>query len=251
MGGDADEALQGHTKGITSLAFTQDGSRIVTGSYDKTIRVWCSRTGRAIGKPLLGHTRGVISVAVSPDGTRLASGSTDETVTVWDVATGKKVLGPLRGHTLWAVTSVAFSPNGALIASGSRDCTVRVWGALTGELVIGPLEGHTGGVNTVAFSPNGKQLASGSEDGSIIIWNVELGNSATSLAQPTPIGSDWTNPLRWRFPDRDGWVKNTKAERIIKTSNTPLKDYRVYAQKERVAPESASSPVEVRGNMTG
>ena len=45
--------------------------------------------------------------------------------------------------------------------------------------------------------------------------------------------------------------KNTKAVRIIKTSNTPFKDYRVYARKEIGAPESASSPVEVRGNLTG
>ena len=68
---------------------------------------------------------------------------------------------------------------------------------------------------SVAFSPDGKQLASGSNDGSIIIWDVELGNSVTSLAQPTLPGSDWTNPLRWSFPDHDGWVKSAEGELVF------------------------------------
>ena len=66
------------------MAFSPDGSRIASGSDDKTVRVWDAATGQPIGQPLTGHTERCASVAFSPDGTRIASGSDDNTVRVWD-----------------------------------------------------------------------------------------------------------------------------------------------------------------------
>ncbi|KIO01524.1 hypothetical protein M404DRAFT_149834, partial [Pisolithus tinctorius Marx 270] len=91
-------ALQGHTGFVTSVAFSPDGNRIVTGSEDNTVRVWDAKSGDQIGNPLEGHTWGVTSVAFSPDGNRIVSGSQDNTVRVWDAKSGDQIGSPLKGH---------------------------------------------------------------------------------------------------------------------------------------------------------
>ncbi len=96
---------------MTSVAFSPDGTRIVSGSADNTVRLWDAATGQPIGQPMTGHTGAVSSVAFSPDGTRIVSGSGDKTVRVWDADTGQPIGEPLTGHTD-TVTSVAFSPDG-------------------------------------------------------------------------------------------------------------------------------------------
>ena len=111
---------------VRSVALRPDGNRIVSGSYDHTLRLWDARTGQPIEAPLTGHTDVVRSVAFSPDGRRIVSGSNDRTVRLWDAATGQPIGAPLIGHTNW-VTSVAFSPDGARIVSGSWDKTLRLW----------------------------------------------------------------------------------------------------------------------------
>ena len=79
------------------MAFSPDGRRIVSGSYDETVKVWDAATGQEI-LTLKGHTGCVLSVAFSPDGRRIVSGSDDKTVKVWDAATGQEIL-TLKGHT--------------------------------------------------------------------------------------------------------------------------------------------------------
>ncbi|KAG2064687.1 WD40 repeat-like protein [Suillus decipiens] len=103
-----------------------DGCHIVSGSLDKTIRVWDMGTGKPLGAPLEGHTAGVNTVVISSDGNRIVSGSDDQTVRVWDMKTGKAVGPPFRGHTA-VVWSVAISRDGKRIVSGSKDTTIRVW----------------------------------------------------------------------------------------------------------------------------
>ena len=73
--------LLGHTHHVISAAFSPDGTRIVSGSVDKSVRVWDASTG-AQPKALNGHTDYVRSVAFSPDGTRIVSGSFDKSVRV-------------------------------------------------------------------------------------------------------------------------------------------------------------------------
>ena len=68
---------------MSSVAFSPDGNRIVSGSDDKTVRLWDAATGQPVGDPLTGHTDTVYSVAFSPDGTRIVSGSDDKTVRLW------------------------------------------------------------------------------------------------------------------------------------------------------------------------
>jgi WD40 repeat protein len=111
----------GHTDYITSVSYSPNGMRVVTGSVDKTVRIWDVESGAVVGEPLTGHRWGVRSVAYSPDGRHIISGSDNHTIRIWDAKTGAAIRNPLEGHTHW-VWSVAYSPDGQHIISGSTDC---------------------------------------------------------------------------------------------------------------------------------
>ncbi|MGA8586464.1 MAG: hypothetical protein WB715_21985, partial [Roseiarcus sp.] len=75
----------GHDGAVLSAAFSPDGTRIVTASWDQTARIWDAATGQPIGEPLKGHDSAVMSAAFSPDGTRIVTASWDKTARVWEV----------------------------------------------------------------------------------------------------------------------------------------------------------------------
>ena len=118
------KALKGHTDSVRLVAFSSNGTQIVSGSNDGSVRVWDTLTGVEL-KELKGHTNCIFLVAFSSDGTWIVSGSSDKSVWVWDVSTGVE-LKELKGHTNW-VTSVTFSSNGTQVVSGSYDNSVQVW----------------------------------------------------------------------------------------------------------------------------
>jgi WD40 repeat protein len=96
------------------VAFSPDGQRIVTGSWDNTAKVWDVASRKELF-PLIGHSSLIMSVAFSPDGQRIATGSQDQTAKVWDAANGKELL-TLKGHTHW-IWAVAFSPDSQRIVT--------------------------------------------------------------------------------------------------------------------------------------
>ena len=106
---------------VNSVAFSPDGQRIVSGSWDQTLKIWDANTGKEL-QTLKGHTWWVHSVAFSPDGQRIVSGSEDKTVKIWDANNGKE-LQTLTGHT-GAVWSVTFSPDGKRIVSSKPGDTM-------------------------------------------------------------------------------------------------------------------------------
>ena len=110
---------------VTSVAYSPDGSHVVSGSYDNTIRIWNATTGQLVAGPFQGHTDVVTSVAYSPDGSHVVSGSHDNTIRIWNATTGQLVAGPFQGHTD-CVTSVTYSPDGGYILSASNDKSIKV-----------------------------------------------------------------------------------------------------------------------------
>ena len=135
---------------VTSVMFSQDGSRVVSGSHDETVRIWNATTGE-VEAELKGHTGWVMSVAFAQDGSRVVSGSIDNTVQIWNATTGSIELHMQNGSH---VTSVMFSQDGSRVVSGSHDKTVRIWNVTMGE-VEAELKGHTGWVMSVAFAQDG------------------------------------------------------------------------------------------------
>lgn len=160
--------LMGHAGEVNTVAITPDGKNIVSGSDDKTVKVW-DLNSRTLQHTLRGHQDWVYSVAISPDSKTIVSGSKDKTIKLWNLATGKQIH-TLRGHSSY-VNSVAISPDSTTIASGSYDKTVKVWHLRTGK--VDTLPGHSREVLAVAFSLDGKKIVSGSVDRTIKIWDLD------------------------------------------------------------------------------
>ncbi|CAE6476359.1 unnamed protein product [Rhizoctonia solani] len=153
------EPYTGHLSRVTSVAFSPDGTKLVSGSWDKTIRV-------------CGHSDSVTCAVFSPDGSKIASGSMDRTIQIWDAQTGtnsKSRASPAKHSD--AITSVAFSPDGKLLASCSLDGAIRLWGSAT--ITYSQPFGHSSPVNVLAFSPDGCHLISGSTDTTSRVWEVD------------------------------------------------------------------------------
>jgi len=171
--------LRGHTEFVRGVAITADGRRAVSGSYDKTLRVWDLEAGKCIAT-LEGHTHEVNGVAISADGRRAVSGSKDNTVRVWDLEAGR-CIATLEGHTQ-TVLGVAITADGRRAVSGSYDNTLRVWDLEAGKC-IATLEGHTDEVNGVAISADGRRAVSGSDDRTVRVWDLEAGRLIATLTR--------------------------------------------------------------------
>ena len=191
--------IKGHENWVYSVTFSHDDTRVASGSYDKTIRIWNAETSEMIGKPFTGHQAVVLSVAFSHDSKLVASGSHDKTVRIWNVETGQMVAGPFEHED--SVLSVTFSADSKLVVSGSYGGTIRVWDVEKGQAVIGPLKGHEGSIYSIAISGDGSRLVSGSDDGTIRVWDL------TQLRRPFTHGD--------QFPGEDGWVKGEEGELLF------------------------------------
>ena len=125
------QTLQGHKDVVDSLDLSVDGSLLISGARDHTVRLWVAerKGGYRELQTLKGHEKGILSVAVSQDKDTIVSGSEDKTVRVWtrdhysQLFTQSQVL---EGHKE-AILSVKIIPDGNTIYSGSADQTVGVW----------------------------------------------------------------------------------------------------------------------------
>jgi serine/threonine protein kinase len=204
-------SLHGHENGVHLISFSPDGKSLVTGSFDRSVRLW-DFAGRAPKKVLASGVM-PISAAVSRDGRSIAAGFLDSSLRVWNGDGAEQT--PLKGHEL-QVTGVAFTPDGALLASTSTDGSARLWdyargvqkgytagfpkGAMCmaisrdGRIAVGSAERqvwlldpkawddhkildgvHDGVVRCAAFSPDGQQLATGSNEGAVVLLDLGTG----------------------------------------------------------------------------
>ncbi|KAF4615217.1 hypothetical protein D9613_002803 [Agrocybe pediades] len=194
--------LKGHTDGVMCLQFNETLAHpafpvLITGSYDRTVRVWNMETGDEL-QCMKGHTRAIR--ALQFDEAKLITGSMDCSIKVWDWRRGKCIR-TLNGHSE-GVVCLNFDDN--VLASGSVDATIKVWNLRTGGAFT--LRGHSDWVNAVQLwdsnpgvrssysdqsifdvpgssSPRctsasqidpGKMLFSASDDGTIKLWDLTL-----------------------------------------------------------------------------
>ena len=158
-----------HTEEITSVEFSNDGSKFATASADHCVRVWsieaeCVATFK--------HDEDVRDVAFSPDGKRIASASFDSTVCLWDIA-GQRQIGVSMQHD-GPVLTVEFNSDGSRLVSGSFDARVRVWSVTNGNRLV-HLFNHDNVVTCASFHPQKNIVLSASNDGSARVWSVNSG----------------------------------------------------------------------------
>jgi WD40 repeat protein/nucleoside phosphorylase len=206
-----------HARVVTACAVTPEGQRVVSASYDKTLKVWDLETGALLAT--LEHAGGVTACEVTPDGRRVVSASGDRTLKVWDLETGA-LLATMEDHA-GGMTTCEVTPDGRRVVSASWDRTLKVWDLGTGALLT-TLEGHADWVTAYAVTPDGRRVVSASADNTLKVWDLASGacllthyaNAAYTalIATSTAIvggdiaGDVWF--LDWPSPKRQGLIRN-------------------------------------------
>ena len=185
--GEALQTLQGHSNGVTALAFSPGDQRLVSGGRgaDNTVKVWAPTNSNPI-RTFAGHSNAVEAVAFSPDGDCVASGSSGAgALRVSRISDGTS---QSVGSETNAVFFVAFSPNGTTLASAGRDAT-KLWDVATLNLSQ-TLTQEMQRVLCLAYSPNGSLILHGREDGTVVLSDNELGACGRQPLTFTSIAAD-------------------------------------------------------------
>ncbi|KAF9544642.1 WD40 repeat-like protein, partial [Agrocybe pediades] len=175
--------LRKHPSFITSLSFSSDSTKLVSGDYDSgAIIVWDSTTGDVISGPLQSTDR-VDAVGFTPDGFKIVSVYADCKIRIWDAEKGTILSGPFQAisteHEPW-ISELVYSPDGRAIAAAFSNRCVGLWDAQTGKEILPSFQPHTEDGNIfISFSPDSTNLVT-SEDllytNTIRIWDLCSGS---------------------------------------------------------------------------
>uniref|UniRef100_A0A1I8BBV9 Small ribosomal subunit protein RACK1 n=1 Tax=Meloidogyne hapla TaxID=6305 RepID=A0A1I8BBV9_MELHA len=183
------KSLHGHGHFVSDVVMSSDGQYALSGSWDKTLRLWDLNTGLTT-RQFVSHTKDVLSVAFSADNRQIVSGSRDKKIKLWNTLAQCKHTIVDECHSDW-VSTVRFSPSNTnpVIVSAGWDKIVKVWNLATCRLKTNHI-GHGGYVNAVTVSPDGSLCASGGKDGSAMLWDLNEGKHLYTLG-----GNDVINAL--------------------------------------------------------
>ncbi|KAI9203824.1 WD40-repeat-containing domain protein [Polychytrium aggregatum] len=176
----------GHTEAVGAVAFSRRFSSFaVTGSQDRTIKVWDLSTiaDDHIAKlktlyTFQAHEKDINSIAIAPNDKVFATGSQDKTAKIWSVSDGS-LLGVCKGHKR-GVWCVEFSPVDQVLATSSGDKTIKLW-SIRDFTCLKTLEGHLNSVLRVRFISMGMQLVSSGSDGLVKLWTIKTSECVETL----------------------------------------------------------------------
>ncbi|KAG0198887.1 SCF ubiquitin ligase complex subunit cdc4 [Mortierella sp. GBA30] len=209
--------LVGHTQSVRALA--AEGSTLVSGSYDCSVRVWNICTGALVHR-LMGHTQKVYSVVLDTERNQCMSGSMDAFVRIWSLEDGS-CLHVLEGHgSLVGLLGL----NANHLVSAAADCTVRIWDPARG-VCLRILAAHAAAIT--CFQHDGNKVISGS-DGNLKMWDFKTGKFIRNLL--TGLGSVW----QVKFDERRcvAAVQRAGANGANGATYFEVLDYGVYGIEE-------------------
>ena len=157
-----------HEWSVISACFSPEGNRVVTASWDNTVRIWDVASGQLLAGPLQ-HDDHVRWAEFSPDGRFILSAAEDRTARIWNAETGVELFRFQHGDKVWAAR---FHPSRPLAASASWDGTARLWSTQDGKPFGQKLQ-HEAMVESLDFDRAGERIATASADGTASIWKVE------------------------------------------------------------------------------
>ncbi|KAG2743684.1 hypothetical protein P692DRAFT_20838379 [Suillus brevipes Sb2] len=178
----------GHEDTVQAVAVFPDRRRMVTGSKDKTLRLWDLETGVVL-KKMEGHHNEVSALVVSRDGQIIASGDDGGELIAWHGETGESLTKPMKAHS-YRINSVDFCPDGRMLAICSYTSTTKFWCTRTWQMQGEPID--CGFVNCVLYSPSGKLLAIATDD------NIQIYDPGTRERVASFKGhTNWNMRLVW------------------------------------------------------
>ncbi|KAG4442865.1 hypothetical protein IFR05_001661 [Cadophora sp. M221] len=169
----------GHTAPIFSLEYSADGSRIVSGGEDLTVRVWDAKAFTSYR--VLQMEEGCVTISSNPDCSRVFTGSLGGKLLSWNISSDKEAVAETLCVHNDSTFCVQYMPGLHRIVTASRDQTVKVWSMAEAEITknistpLNKLLGHKDSVYSVDISPDNKIIFSASGDGSVRLWNSITG----------------------------------------------------------------------------
>ena len=234
--------LRGHTDVVTALAFSPDGTTIVSGSRDKSVRFWSLETG-AVTLTIPGAREQPVSLAFTADGKRLAIGDSSFEVRVVEVPSGTVVQTILHPDTL---SQVAFDPSGERLVVTGFNGNAALYSVKDGKKLL------TLRANSVGMLPDGKEAIVATPDHFLRTLDLKTGKSKKDVSMEEKssmvvLSRDGSALVTWSPKSPDVQVWDRKTGKVSATLKGPVSD--ASMPEKRTSTEIVSAVVSVDGKV--